>query len=173
MATVDEVLATMEAPEENERVILTIDEDLRVVTIPGIALVAAAKGDKDVNRIWFKMNRYYRGTDMGGFVPRVNYTNAAGGHYYYQPNDLTSEDGKTLLFSWLIGDKVAMENGSVSFSICLQQKSGDEVVKEFNTTTATLQCLVSNHNADAEDDTKATGVYMTLDEATLDEAILG
>ena len=34
MANVDEVRATMDTPEEAEKVILVIDEDMRVVTIP-------------------------------------------------------------------------------------------------------------------------------------------
>lgn len=173
MANVDEVLATMDTPEEAEKVILVIDEDLRVVTIPSKAIVIGAKGDKDVNRIWFKMSRYYRGTDMGGFTSRVNYTNAAGKHYFYLPTDMACEDGKTLEFSWLIGDKAAETNGSVTFSVCLRQMNGDDVIKEFNSTIATVQCLVSNHEETAEDDTKVTDAYAVLDEAILDETVLG
>lgn len=173
MANVDEVLATMDTPEEAEKVILVIDEDLRVVTIPSKAIVIGAKGDKDVNRIWFKMSRYYRGTDMGGFTPRVNYTNAAGKHYFYLPTDMACEDGKTLAFSWLIGDKAAEANGSVTFSVCLRQMNGDDVIKEFNSTIATVQCLVSNHEETAEDDTEVTDAYAVLDEAILDETVLG
>ena len=173
MATVDEVLATMDTPEEAEKVILVIDENLRVVTIPSKAIVIGAKGDKDVNRIWFKMNRYYRGTDMGGFTPRVNYTNAAGKHYFYLPTDMVCEDGKNLEFSWLIGDKAAEANGSVVFSVCLRQMNGDDVIKEFNSTIATVQCLVSIHEETAEDDTEVMGAYAVLGEAILDETVLG
>ena len=92
MANVDEVLATMDTPEEAEKVILVIDEDLRVVTIPGIALVIGAEGDKDVNRLWFKMNRMYRGTDLSGFTPRVNYNNAVGKPYFYVATDMKAGD---------------------------------------------------------------------------------
>lgn len=173
MANVDEVLATMDTPEEAEKVILVIDEDLRVVTMPSKAIVIGAKGDKDVNRIWFKMSRYYRGTDMGGFTPRVNYTNAAGKHYFYLPTDTVCEDEKNLVFSWLIGDKVAEENGSVTFSVCLRQMIGDDVIKEFNSTIATVQCLVSNHEDAAEDDGNGMAAYAVLGQAILGKMILG
>ncbi len=173
MATVDEVLATMDTPEEAEKVILVIDENLRVVTIPSKAIVIGAKGDKDVNRIWFKMNRYYRGTDMGGFTPRVNYTNAAGKHYFYLPTDMVCEDGKNLVFSWLIGDKAAEANGSVTFSVCLRQMNGDDVIKEFNSTIATVQCLVSIHEADAPNDASGAANSAVLGRAILGKMILG
>ena len=110
---------------------------------------------------------------MGGFTPRVNYTNAEGKHYFYLPTDMVCEDGKTLEFSWLIGDKAAEANGSVTFSVCLRQMNGDDVIKEFNSTIATVQCLVSNHEETAEDDTKVTDAYAVLDEAILDETVLG
>lgn len=173
MASVDEVLATMDTPEETEKVILVIDEDLRVVTIPSKAIVIGARGDKDVNRIWFKMSRYYRGTDMTDFTPRVDYTNAAGKHYFYLPADMVCKDGKNLEFSWLISDKAAEKNGSVLFSVCLRQLIGSDVIREFNSTIATLQCLASNHEETAEDDTKVTDAYAMPDEATLDETVLG
>lgn len=173
MANVDEVLATMDTPEEAEKVILVIDEDLRVVTIPNKAIVIGARGDKDVNRIWFKMSRYYRGTDMADFTPRVNYTNAAGKHYFYLPADMVCKDGKNLEFSWLISDKAAEANGNVLFSVCLRQLIGSDVIREFNSTIATLQCLVSNHEETAEADATVNDTYVMLDKAILDKTTLG
>ena len=172
MANVDEVLATMDTPEEAEKVILVIDEDLRVVTIPGIALVIGAEGDKDVNRLWFKMNRMYRGTDLSGFTPRVNYNNAAGKPYFYVSPDMTVE-GDSLLFSWLIGRSAAEEKGTVEFSVCMQLLQDGGVVKEFNTTTATMQCLRSIHEADALNDASDAANIVTLGHTELGTSILG
>lgn len=65
MTTVDELFAAMSAPKA-DRVILTIDEDLRIIDIPNLAVVIGAEGDKDVNRLYFKMDRLYRGDGPGG-----------------------------------------------------------------------------------------------------------
>jgi len=172
MASVEELLAAMSEPEEQARVILTIDEDLRIVTIPGIALVIGAEGDKDVNRLWFKMARNYRGTDLAGFTPKINYNNAAGGHYYYISTDMEVDDD-SLMFSWLISDKAAEARGTVEFSICMQKYDGSKLSQEFNTTTASMTCLKSIHEKEAEDDNPTAGKLAFLDEAVLDEAILG
>lgn len=172
MANVDEVLATMDTPEEAGKVILVIDEDLRVVTIPGIALVIGAEGDKDVNRLWFKMNRVYRGTDLSGFTPRVNYNNAAGRPYFYVASDMKAEEN-SLLFSWLIGRSAAEEKGTVEFSVCMQLLQNGAVVKEFNTTTATMQCLRSIHEADALNDASDAANSAVLGRAIFGKMILG
>lgn len=172
MANVEELLATMSEPAQPDRVILTIDEDLRIVTVPSVALVIGAEGDKDVNRIWFKMNRNYRGTDLRGFVPKVNYINAAGKSYYYRCTDAAVEED-SILFSWLISDKAAEERGTVEFSVCMQLQSGTTVVKEFNTTTATMQCMRSIHERGATNDAVSEGGYMILGSGALGEAVLG
>lgn len=172
MASVDEILAEMSEVSEDGKVVLTIDEDLRIITVPNVALVIGAEGDKDVNRLWFKMNRYYRGTDLSGFTPRVNYTNANGTPYFYLSDDMTVS-GDSVLFSWLIADKAAEAKGTVEFGICMQKFSGEELAQEFNTTTAQMECLHSMHEAGAEDDTPIRGAFAFLDEAILDEAILG
>lgn len=172
MASIDEILAAMNEADEDGRVILVIDEDLRIITVPNIALVIGAERDKDVNRLWFKMNRYYRGTDLAGFEPQVNYTNAKNAHYYYTADDMTvSED--SVLFSWLIADKAAEAEGTVTFSICMQRFAGEERVQEFNTTTAQLKCLRSIHEEDAVDDASLPGGFAVLNVSVLDEMILG
>lgn len=172
MANVDEVLATMDTPEEAEKVILVIDEDLRIVTIPGIALAIGAEGDKDVNRLWFKMNRTYRGTDLSVFTPRINYNNAAGKPYFYVSSDMTIE-GNSLLFSWLVGRSAAEEKGTVEFSVCMQLLQDSAVVKEFNTTTATMQCLRSIHEANALNDASDVANSATLGSTELGTSVLG
>jgi hypothetical protein len=115
MTTVDELFAAMDAPKV-DRVILTIDENLRIIDIPNLAVVIGAEGDKDVNRLYFKMDRLYRGTDLAAFTPRINYINAAGKNYYYDATDLTVE-GDSLTFSWLIRAQAAEVSGTVEFSV--------------------------------------------------------
>lgn len=172
MASAEELLAAMSEPDEDERVILTIDENLRIVTIPSVALVIGVKGDKDVNRIWFKMDRNYRGTDLSEFIPKVYYTNAAGEKYYYQVWDSRIE-GKNLLFSWLVGRDAAVETGTVEFGVCMQRLIAGSVVQEFNTTTATMQCLKGACNQDAGNDSAGQDVIAILDNMVLGQRILG
>lgn len=170
MTSVDELFAAMSAPAAN-RVILTIDEDLRIISIPNLAVVIGAEGDKDVNRIYFKMSRWYRGTDLAAFKPRINYTNAAGKPYYYDAEDLTIEDDN-LTFSWLIRAQAAQVSGTVEFSVCLREYAGTDLMAEFNTTTASMTCLKSIHEATAENDSAYAGTFAVLDEAVLDSAVL-
>lgn len=170
MTSVDELLATMSAPA-TDKVILPVDEDLRIITIPSLALVIGAQGDKNVNRIYFKMNRYYRGTDFAKFTPRVNYINALKKKYHYDPADLVVEND-SLMFSWLIRGPVAQASGEVTFSICMRQMNQNEVDAEFNTTTAGVKCLVSIDSDGSESDIQYTGTVAVLNEAILDEAVL-
>lgn len=171
MTTVDELFAAMDAPKV-DRVILTIDENLRIIDIPNLAVVIGAEGDKDVNRLYFKMDRLYRGTDLAAFTPRINYINAAGKNYYYDATDLTVE-GDSLTFSWLIRAQAAEVSGTVEFSVCMRQYAEKELVAEFNTTTSSMKCLKSIHKEDAENDSVYSGIFAVLDEAIFDEALLG
>lgn len=170
MTTVDELFATMSAPKA-DRVILTIDEDLRIIDIPNLAVVIGAEGDKDVNRLYFKMDRLYRGTDLAAFTPRINYINAAGKHYYYDANDLNIE-GDSLTFSWLIRAQAAEASGMVEFSVCMRQYDGTDLLAEFNSTTASMKCLKSIHKEDAENDSNYSGTFAILDQAVLDQAVM-
>ena len=163
MTTVDELFAAMEAPKV-DRVILTIDENLRIIDIPNLAVVIGAEGDKDVNRLYFKMDRLYRGTDLAAFTPRIN--------YYYDATDLTVE-GDSLTFSWLIRAQAAEVSGTVEFSVCMRQYAEKELVAEFNTTTSSMKCLKSIHKEDAKNDSVYSGTFAVLDEAIFDEALLG
>ena len=172
MASVDEVLAAIDEPGEDARVVLTIDENLRIVNVPGTALVIGAKGDRDVNRIWFKINRNYRGTDLYGFVPKVYYTNGAGERYYYVCTDAALE-GDCILFSWLVGRNAAAETGTVTFGVCMQRGAGDTVLQEFNTTTATMQCLQSACSEEATRDENTGSTAEMLGKALLGQMVLG
>lgn len=172
MATVNEVLTAMDEPGEDTRVILTIDENLRIVAVPSTAMVIGAKGDKDVNRIWFKINRNYRGTDLYGFVPKVYYTNALGQRFYYVCTDAALE-GEYMLFSWLIGRNAVAETGTVSFGVCLQRGVENRVLQEFNTTTTTMRCIESACDGNAIKDEGSESGVETLGSSILGRMVLG
>ena len=63
MATVDELLAA-ETTENDDELSFLIDEHLRIITVPERGVVLGVEGDKDVNRVRFRMNRYYHGSDL-------------------------------------------------------------------------------------------------------------
>ena len=172
MANVEEVLAAMDEPGEDTRVILTIDENLRIVTVPSVALVIGAKGDRYVNRIWFKINRNYRGTDLSDFEPKVYYTNAAGQRFFYTCTDITLE-GECMLFSWLVAGNAAVETGTVIFGVCMQRTVGGILLQEFNTTTAEMRCLQSACDGDAENDTPRKNDDMVLGNSFIGLMVLG
>ena len=82
-------------------------------------------------------------------------------------------EGNSLLFSWLIGRSAAEEKGTVEFSVCMQLLQNGAVVKEFNTTTATMQCLQSIHEADALNDASDAANSAVLGRAIFGKMILG
>lgn len=172
MVNIDELFAMMSEPELDETILLTMNENTRVIAIPDEAIVIAAEGDKDVNRVQFKMNRYFRGLDLADFSARINYKTALGNYYYYIVDDLVAW-GDYIVFSWLVSDHAAEADGTVEFSICMQLMSGEDVVREFNSTIAKAKCLSSVHDDQAEDDNPIIGTIAILDDAVLDSVVLG
>lgn len=140
MATADELLATISDVSEE---ILTVDMNARVIVIPATIKVLGVESDDDVKRLHFNMPRHYGEFDLSEFDTRINFQNARGNDdFYLVPDVTTSDSDDTMSFSWLV-DRVAFKyKGDVTFSICM--KKYDEsgvVVKEFNTTVATLPVL--------------------------------
>ena len=88
MATVDELLAA-ETTESDDELSFLIDEHLRIITVPERGVVLGVEGDKDVNRVRFRMNRYYHGSDLSSFQIRINYQNADGEVNYFTVSDKT------------------------------------------------------------------------------------
>lgn len=172
MISVEELFATMREPVIDESILLTIDENTRVITIPDKAIVLAAEGDKDVNRVQFKMKRYFREVDMAKFEARINYQTALGNRYFYVVDDLVPQ-GDYILFSWLVSNYAAEEDGTVQFSLCMRQMSGENVVREFNSTTAKAKCLPSIHDEEAADDNPISETVTILDESELGATVLG
>lgn len=136
MATAEELLAQTGASDQ----ILTIDLNTRVISIPAIVSNLGVASDDDVKRIYFRMPKQYGEFDMSKFDIRVNYMNAdkKGGIYVVNDTSVDNTEG-TLTFSWLLDRHVIEKAGDVIFNVCMKILDGEGVViKEFNTTTATL-----------------------------------
>ena len=141
MASTEEVLSTLLADDYiHSSIQFLIDENMRTVTVPPEGVVLGVTGDKDVNRINFKMVRFYDGLDLSTFQIRINYVNANGDANYYQVTDTTIEED-SILFTWLVSSDAAAYKGTVSFAARLYTVE-DTIVKEsFNSTVATAEVL--------------------------------
>lgn len=135
MATADELLTT--TVEKT----LTADLNTRIISIPSSIRTLGVEADDDVHRLQFKVPRYFGEFDLSEFKTCVNYENAKRGGDVYPVDDVTITDDDSITFSWLV-DRFAFKSaGDVKFSICMKKYDGEEVVKEFNTTPATLPVL--------------------------------
>lgn len=134
MASVEEVLAGMSEPEaEDEELCFVIDRDLRIIGIPERGRVLGVEGDKDVNRVRFKMPRYYRGTDLADFNIRIYYENADGERNVADAED-KSVTGDAIRFTWVVGADALEMRGNVRFMVRFIRKDEDgNAVQVFGT----------------------------------------
>lgn len=111
---------------------ITVDKNLRTLTVPNNGAVFGVVGDMSVNRLCFSVPRYYSCFDMSEFTPRINYANSNGDANYYEADDLKSDEN-TVKFTWLLSPDVTTYIGNVKFSVQLYKKEANRVVQNFNT----------------------------------------
>lgn len=79
---------------------LVVNESTRIIAIPNDNIVLGVVGDIEVNKLMFKMPRYYCGFDMSEFTPKINYvTPNAEGNYYKSELEVTDD---VITFTWLL-----------------------------------------------------------------------
>lgn len=140
MATAEEILQTM-ADETGDENVIEIDSDLRRINIPAEIKILGVENDKEVRRLKFRMPAMYGEFNLADFALRINYLNAQGNGDVYVVTDALKEDDR-LSFSWLVGESAAKYKGDVQFIVCAKLIGEEgEIVKEFNTTRATLKVL--------------------------------
>lgn len=140
MATVDELLAA-ETTESDDELSFLIDEHMRIITVPERGVVLGVEGDKDVNRVRFRMNRYYHGSDLSSFQIRINYQNADGEVNYFTVSEKTV-DTDTFSFVWVVAADAVMTKGTVLFAVnCFTTDSSDVVQKAYHTTLGAASVL--------------------------------
>ena len=152
MVDLDKQFAAMaDVSEEDTAYDFVIDEDLRVIAVPERGVVLGVEGDKDVNRVRFRMNRHYRGTDLSGFNIRINYRSAEDEINYFQVTEKTVTDD-AIYFVWLVGADTVAAKGTVYFvARFFTAEEGGTITQEFNTTLGnarTLEGLVVDTQAD-------------------------
>lgn len=126
--------------------VITIDDNLRTMTIPSDIVLLGVESDDDVNKIPFQMPKEYCGYDLSEFQARINYMNANGDGDVYIVQDLTvdGDDPSIMTFTWLVGRNACMYKGNTKFIVCLKKFADDEsgdVIQEFNTTVYNLPVL--------------------------------
>lgn len=120
---------------------LIINSDLRTITIPKTITNLGVESDEDVKRLYFQMPRHYGEFDLSEFAIRINYKNAKEEGDVYGVSDAVVTDD-AITFSWLVSRHVVVYQGDVEFSVCLRLIDAvGEILKEFNTTPASLPVL--------------------------------
>lgn len=117
-----------------------IDEDLRVIAVPERGVVLGVEGDKDANRIRFRMNKTWRGYDMSKFDLRINYQNANGDKNYYTVTSKHTE-GNAVVFDWIVAADAVAYQGDVFFIVVGLITTGGMVNCAFHTTLGKAKCL--------------------------------
>ena len=143
MKSIDELLALASADDVTNMydIQFMIDENLRTISIPKDGVVAGVVGDHNVNRVNFKMNRYYNGFDMLEFTFRVNFINANGDKSFYPVDDVTVSDD-FILFSWLVDAYALLYEGDVYFIVRAVKTNYDGFIEQaFDTTLGKMKVL--------------------------------
>lgn len=142
MVDLDVIFSEMESRSTpDDSVLCVIDDNLRIVTVPSSGMVFGVEKDKDVNKIDFEMDRYYRDNDMSEFSARIYYQNAKGNKNYSTVTDLSFTEDK-ITFSWTVPAYALMYEGTIRFAVNFIKTSGSVVEKAFNTTIALANCLI-------------------------------
>lgn len=129
--------------------ILTIDLKSRVINIPAGIKALGVESDDDVQKLRFKMPRYYNEIDLSTYTIRINYENAKGEGDVGGATDIIVKPD-TIEFTWVIGRHAFMYKGDVKFVVCLRKMDADNIDSEFNTTIATLPVLEGLETDEAE-----------------------
>lgn len=139
--TLEEALEASEVNDTGADEVITIDNDLRKITIPASITLLGVVSDENVQTLHFQMPKTYKGLDLSEFAIRINYMNAnnVGDTYAVDDSEIS---GKNIVFTWTVGRVACMYKGNTKFIICLKKKDvSGNVLKEFNTSLASLPVL--------------------------------
>lgn len=139
--TLEEALSASEVNDTGADEVITIDNDLRKITIPASITLLGVESDENVQTLHFQMPKIYKGLDLSEFAIRINYMNAnnVGDVYAVDDNEVS---GENIVFTWTVGRVACMYKGNTKFIVCLKKKDASgNVLKEFNTSLASLPVL--------------------------------
>lgn len=139
--TTEEALAAAQTNDTGADEVITIDNDLRKITIPASITLLGVVSDENVQTLHFQMPKTYKGLDLSEFAIRINYMNAnnVGDTYAVDDSEIS---GENIVFTWTVGRVACMYKGNTKFIVCLKKKDvSGNVLKEFNTSLASLSVL--------------------------------
>ena len=139
--TLEEALSASEVNDTGADEVITIDNDLRKITIPASITLLGVVSDENVQTLHFQMPKTYKGLDLSEFAIRINYMNAnnVGDTYAVDDSEIS---GESIVFTWTVGRVACMYKGNTKFIVCLKKKDASgNVLKEFNTSLASLPVL--------------------------------
>lgn len=139
--TLEEALSASEVNDTGADKVITIDNDLRKITIPASITLLGVVSDENVQTLHFQMPKTYKGLDLSEFAIRINYMNAnnVGDTYAVDDSEIS---GENIVFTWTVGRVACMYKGNTKFIVCLKKKDvSGNVLKEFNTSLASLPVL--------------------------------
>lgn len=137
MATAEELLSGVLNGTSDS---ITVDSDLRRIIIPDSIRNIGVESDEEVLELKFSLPRYYGRFDLSEFKIWVNYLTANGEPDNHDVKEVVVDDD-TIAFIWQVGRHTTSYRGDVVFSIRLCKYYGHIILKEFNTTIATLPVL--------------------------------
>lgn len=140
MATAEEILLAAGEAENGALEVLTIDNDLRTITVPESVRNLGVEGDDDVKRLRFAMPRRYGEFDLSIFAVHIVYVNASNEPDLYIVTDAESSTNE-IRFSWLIGENALKYKGTAKFAVHLRRVENGRVTQRFNTEPAAVQVL--------------------------------
>lgn len=139
--TLEEALAASEVNDTGADEVITIDNDLRKITIPASITLLGVVSDENVQTLHFQMPKIYKGLDLSEFAIRINYMNANNVGDTYAVDD-SKISGENIVFTWTVGRVACMYKGDTKFIVCLKKKDASgNVLKEFNTSLTSLPVL--------------------------------
>lgn len=143
MASAEELLNGVSAPDFDGTVYCYISNRLRTVVVPSMVSILGVANDKGFKCVYFRMERWYCGSDLSEFDLRIVYKNANGQEGASPAWDVTtSGDGEYITFYWKVDSLTTKCAGSVQFIVCARKMDSEDVIlQEFNTTIATATVL--------------------------------
>lgn len=145
--------------------ILTIDLASRIINIPSSVKALGAVTDDKVHKLKFALPRHYGDVDFSTFDIKINYQNANGDGDVAAAGDIEITD-EVIYFTWLVGRFAFVSAGSVSFGVeAKETDSNGTILREFNTTDASLPVLESKNTAQATVEAERDAIAVAADEA--------
>ena len=125
--------------QDNDEPTLTIDSNLRKITVPQQLYNIGVAGDHLCEEIFFECPRYFDGNDLSEHDCVVRYINAGKEYGEFNVTNMTVNED-SLIFGWKLDNSVTRYNGVISFTVQFETIK-DGIQYQWQTTPAQLNIL--------------------------------